>query len=109
MTSYGGQTKEYHVEVDPYRLRGHGVSLGQLESAIQNANQNVGGQRLFLGEQSYDIRGIGLLGSRSSATRDIESVVVAEQKGTPVRIKDVADVDVGHAPRLGIVEFTTAT
>ncbi len=105
VTSYGGQTKEYHVEVDPYRLRGHNVSLAQLTDAIQNANQNVGGQRLFMGEQSYDVRGIGLLGSRSSAERDIENVVVSEQKGTPVRVKDVADVAVGHAPRLGIVGY----
>jgi cobalt-zinc-cadmium resistance protein CzcA len=105
VTSYGGETKQYHVEVDPYRLRGHGVTLAQLTGAIQNANQNVGGQRLFMGEQSYDIRGIGLLGSRAPTQRDIESVVVAEQKGTPVRVKDVADVDIGHAPRLGIVGF----
>src|SRR5215469_10507154 len=77
VTSYGGETKQYHVEVDPYRLRGHAVALGQVTSAIQNANQNVGGQRLFMGEQSYDVRGIGLLGSRSSAVRDIENIVVA--------------------------------
>src|SRR5271165_4020656 len=90
VTSYGGQTKQYHVEVDPYRLRGHGVSLSQVTTAIQNANQNVGGQRLFMGEQSYDIRGIGLLGARTGyQVHDIENIVVAEQKGTPVRIKDI--------------------
>jgi heavy metal efflux system protein len=105
VTSYGGETKEYHVEVDPYRLRGHNVSLNQLTGAIQNANQNVGGQRLFMGEQSYDVRGIGLLGSHSSTERDIQNVVVAELKGTPTRVKDVADVDIGHAPRLGIVGY----
>src|SRR5580693_815385 len=65
VTSYGGETKQYHVEVDPYRLRGHGVGLSSVISAIQNANQNVGGQRLFMGEQSYDVRGIGLIGARS--------------------------------------------
>jgi heavy metal efflux system protein len=105
VTSYGGETKQYHVEVDPYRLRGHGVTLGGLVGAIQNANQNVGGQRLSMGEQSYDIRGVGLLGSRSAPSHDIENVVVAEQKGTPVRVKDVADVAIGHAPRLGIVGY----
>src|SRR5580704_4939984 len=105
VTSYGGETKEYHVEVDPYRLRGHGVSLNQLTTAISNANQNVGGQRLFMGEQSYDVRGIGLLGSRTAAEHDIEQIVVAEQKGTPVRVKDIADVDIGFAPRLGIVGY----
>src|SRR5580698_7702242 len=105
VTSFGGESKEYHVEVDPYRLRGHGVPLNNVITAIQNANQNVGGQRLFMGEQSYDVRGIGLIGARNPPIHDIESVVVAEQKGTPVRIRDVADVDIGHAPRLGIVGF----
>ena len=105
VTSYGGETKQYHVEVDPYRLRGHAVSLAQVTGAIQNANQNVGGQRLFMGEQSYDIRGIGLLGSQTSPTRDTEDIVVNEQKGTPVRVRDIADVDIGYAPRLGIVGF----
>jgi len=105
VTSFGGESKEYHVEVDPYRLRGHSVPLANVISAIQNANQNVGGQRLFMGEQSYDVRGIGLIGARNPAVHDIESVVIAEQKGTPVRIRDVADVDVGHAPRLGIVGY----
>ncbi len=103
VTSYGGETKQYHVEVDPYRLRGNGVTLGQLTSAIRNSNENVGGDRLFMGEQSYDVRGIGLLGSRTAAQRDIENIVVSEQKGTPVRIRDVADVDIGFAPRLGLV------
>src|SRR5580658_3213379 len=108
VTSYGGETKEYHVEVDPYRLRGHGITLNQLTSAIQNANQNVGGQRLFMGEQSYDVRGIGLVGAHSpkvSAERDIENVVVAELKGTPVRVRDIGDVDIGSAPRLGLVGY----
>ena len=99
VTSFGGETKEYHVDVDPYRLKGHGVTLSQLMTAVQSANQNVGGQRLFIGEQSYDVRGIGLFDDR----HDIENVVVAEQKGTAVRVHDVADVDVGHAPRLGKV------
>ena len=57
VTSYGGTTKQYHVDVDPYRLRGHGVTLAQTITALQNANQNVGGQRLSIGEQSYDVRG----------------------------------------------------
>ena len=99
VVGYGGYTKEYHVEVDPYRLKGHGLTLAQLVSALSNANQNVGGQRLTLGEQSYNVRGIGLF--RSLA--DIREVVITEQKGTPVRVRDVADVSIGHAPRLGIV------
>ena len=64
VTSFGGETKQYHVEVDPYRLRGQGVSLTQLTTALQNANQNVGGQRLDIGEQAYTVRGVGLIKSR---------------------------------------------
>jgi cobalt-zinc-cadmium resistance protein CzcA len=99
VTSYGGLSKEYHVEVDPYRLKARGATLAQLTAAISNANQNVGGQRLELGQQSYTVRGVGLVGS----LKDIEDTVVLEAKGVPVRVRDVADVKLGWSPRLGIV------
>ena len=99
VVGFGGLTKQYHVDVDPYRLRGFNVSLAQLQSAITNANENVGGQRLTLGEQSFDVRGIGLIRS----VRDIEQITIAAQKGVPFRVRDVAAVSVGAAPRLGIV------
>ncbi|MFI5298512.1 MAG: efflux RND transporter permease subunit [Polyangiales bacterium] len=99
VTSFGGETKQYHVEVDPFRLKGQGVSLGQVVTALGNANQNVGGQRLSIGEQSYDVRGIGLLRN----VHDIDDVVVTEQKGIPVRLADIATTTLGAAPRLGIV------
>jgi cobalt-zinc-cadmium resistance protein CzcA len=99
VTSYGGLSKEYHVEVDPYRLKARGATLAQLTAAIGNANQNVGGQRLELGQQSYTVRGVGLVGS----LKDIEDTVVLEAKGVPVRVRDVADVKLGWSPRLGIV------
>ena len=89
----------------PLQAARYGVTLNQVETAITNGNQNVGGQRLFMGEQSYDVRGIGLLGSRTAPVHDIENIVVAAQKGTPVRVKDVADVAIGFAPRLGIVGY----
>ncbi len=99
VTSYGGETKEYHVEVDPFRLKGQGVTLSQVTTAIGNANQNVGGGRVSIGEQSYNIRGIGLVKN----VHDIENIVVTEQKGVPIRVHDVANVTIGHAPRLGVV------
>ena len=98
-TSFGGLSKEYHVEVDPYLLRARGVTLTQLSAALANANQNVGGQRMTIGQQAYTIRGIGLMNS----LKDIEDVVILEQKGVPVRVRDVAQVSIGNAPRLGIV------
>ncbi len=99
VVGFGGYTKEYHVEIDPYRLRGHNLTLNQLTTALGNANVNVGGQRLTLGEQAFNVRGIGLIHSLN----DIRNVVVSEQKGTPIRVRDVAEVSIGHAPRLGIV------
>jgi cobalt-zinc-cadmium resistance protein CzcA len=99
VVGFGGLTKQYQVEVDPYRLRGRNVSLAQLQAAIANANQNVGGQRLTLGEQSFDVRGVGLIRS----VQDIGDITVAAAKGVPVRVRDVANVQVGAAPRLGIV------
>jgi len=99
VVGFGGLTKQYQVEVDPYRLRGRGVVLSQLQSAIANANQNVGGQRLTLGEQSFDVRGVGLIRS----VQDIGDITVGSAKGVPMRLRDVATVNVGAAPRLGIV------
>ena len=99
VVSFGGETKQYHVEVDPFRLRGAGVTLDQLTGAIQSANQNVGGQRLSIGEQSFNVRGIGLLRS----LHDIDDIVIDEKHGVPVRLRDVARTTEGFAPRLGIV------
>jgi cobalt-zinc-cadmium resistance protein CzcA len=99
VVSFGGHTKEYHVEIDPSRLRAYSLSLSQVTTALANANRNVGGQYLTLGEQSFVVRGLGLIRS----LRDVRDVVVAEVNGTPIRVRELAKVDVGPAPRLGIV------
>jgi cobalt-zinc-cadmium resistance protein CzcA len=99
VVSFGGETKQFQVSVDPLRMRGQGVTLPQIMNSIQNANINVGGQRLVLGEQSYDVRGIGLLKTRS----DIENIVITEHNGIPVRVRDIGDATIGAAPRLGLV------
>jgi cobalt-zinc-cadmium resistance protein CzcA len=100
VTSFGGLTKQYHVDVDPYRLKGQGVTLPALTQALQNGNVNVGGNTLALGEQAYDVRGLGLVKSLN----DVSQVVVSSSAhGIPVRVGDVADVSLGHATRLGIV------
>ena len=99
VTSYGGETKQYQVSVDPSRLRAQGVTLQQLMAAISAGNQNVGGQRLTIGEQAFNVRGIGLI----RTVHDIEDIVITAVKGTPVKVRDVARVDLGFAPRLGVV------
>ena len=104
VVSFGGQTKQYHVNVDPFRLKGYGVTLDQLMTGIASSNQNVGGQRLTLGEQAYTIRGVGIIRD----VHDIESIVVATRTGTPIRVRDIATVDLGSAPRLGIVGHDAA-
>ena len=80
-------TVRISVDVKKARLRGHGVTLQQVQQAVQNANVNSGGQRLEMGEQSYDIRGIGLLRN----VHDIDETVIVDVKGTPVRVRDVAE------------------
>ena len=99
VTSFGGETKQYHVEVDPVRLRSHNASLNDLKIALANANLNVGGQRLTIGEQSFDVRGLGML----RGVADVAEVVVKQAGGVAVRVRDVADVRLGAAPRLGMV------
>lgn len=99
VVGFGGLVKQYHVDVDPYRLRGHGLTLTPLLTAITAANQNVGANVLNLGEQSFNVRGIGLI----QGLDDVRNVVVSASRGTPVRVGDLADVSIGNAPRLGIV------
>jgi len=99
VTSFGGETRQYQVNVDPFKMVGMGVTLNQLTAAISNANINVGGQYLALGEQSYNVRGIGLIHNLG----DIEKIVISEQKSVPVRVGDIARSEIGAAPRLGIV------
>lgn len=99
VVGFGGLVKQYHVDVDPYRLRGHGLSLAPMLGALSASNQNVGANVLNQGEQSFNVRGIGLI--RDLA--DIRNVVIASKGGTPVRVEDVAELSVGSAPRLGIV------
>jgi len=99
VTSFGGETRQFHVEIDPNRLRAHKLSVAQVNAAIANANQNVGGQRLSMGDESYDIRGVGLIKDE----HDLEDIVVVSNNGTPVRIGDLAHVTIGYAPRLGVI------
>ena len=97
VVTWGGTTKEDHVEADPRKLEGYGVTLQQLLAAIGNANANVGGRTVSVGEQSVNIRGVGLVKS----LEDIGNIVLSQQNGSPVRVKDIATVSEGIMPRLG--------
>jgi cobalt-zinc-cadmium resistance protein CzcA len=94
----GGRSKEYQAEINLDRMRAYGLTLPQIISAISTSNANVGGRTIAVGEQSVNVRGIGALGSLS----DIGNVVISQQGGLPVLLSDVAKVQVGFMPRLGI-------
>ncbi len=99
VSGFGGLTKEYHVNVDPQKLNYYQVPLSTLISSISNSNTNVGGNYLTVGEQAFDVRGIGFIHSLD----DISNIVLSTSKSTPIRVANVADVSIGYAPRLGIV------
>jgi cobalt-zinc-cadmium resistance protein CzcA len=99
VSTFGGLTKEYHVDVDPQLIDHYQIPLSTLISAIQAGNSNAGGNYLTVGEQAFDVRGIGFIHSLS----DIRNIVLSANKGTPLTVGNVAQVDVGYAPRLGVV------
>ena len=108
VNTWGGTTKEFEVEVDLNKLDAYNVTLPQVISAIGNGNVNVGGRNISFGQQSVNIRGIGLLNSGGNEdltqgyhVEDIQNVVLAQSNGVPVKVKDVAKVYVGYVPRLG--------
>jgi heavy metal efflux system protein len=110
VNSWGGPTKEFEVTVDPHKLEAYNVTVPQILTALGNANINVGGREISIGQQSINIRGVGLIddGGDDDLTKgykvdDIESVVLTQSNGVPVLVKDVAKVSVGYRPRLGIL------
>jgi heavy metal efflux system protein len=109
VNSWGGTTKQYQVEVDLHKLDAYNITIPQIITALGNANINVGGREITVGQQSVNIRGIGLFdsGGNSDLTQgwrvdDIENVVLTQVNGVPVQVKDLAKVSVGYVPRLGI-------
>ncbi|MCP3022484.1 efflux RND transporter permease subunit [Cupriavidus basilensis] len=97
VVSWGGTTKEYDVDADLHKLETYNVTLPQMVTALGNANINVGGRTINLGQQSVNIRGVGLVES----VKDIENIVLTQNNGVPVQVKDVAKVKIGFTPRLG--------
>src|SRR5689334_16239701 len=94
----GGKTKEFQAEIDLNRMMAYGLTLPQIINAITAGNSNVGGRTIALGEQSVNVRGIGVV----SSLEDIGNIVLTQQNGVPVLLSDVAKVQIGFTPRLGI-------
>jgi cobalt-zinc-cadmium resistance protein CzcA len=91
VNTWGGTTKEYDVEVDPRKLEAYGLTLAQVIGALGNANVNVGGRTINMGQQSVNVRGVGLMDSGGAAdltqgyrVQDIENVMLSELRGLPL-------------------------
>jgi cobalt-zinc-cadmium resistance protein CzcA len=110
INSWGGPTKEFEIEVDPHKLEAYSVTVPQILTALGNANINVGGREIRIGQQSVNIRGVGLIDdggnddlAQGYKVDDIENVVLTQVNGVPVLMKDIGKVSVGYRPRLGIL------
>src|ERR1700686_1301330 len=101
----GGTVMQYQGLLDPARLYGYHLTVPQVVQALGNNNANAGGGFYNQGGQFYYVRGLGLVQN----TGDIGNIVVASNKGTPIRIRAVGEVAIGNAPRLGNFGFQTHT
>jgi cobalt-zinc-cadmium resistance protein CzcA len=109
INAWGGTTKQFNVDADLQKLEAYNVTIPQLISALGNANINVGGREITIGQQSVNIRGVGLVDSggaddvtKGYKVQDIENIVLSQFNGLPIQVKNVASVSVGYVPRLGI-------
>ena len=98
VTGWGGKTKTFEIAIDQGRLVHYGLSIPQVLQAIGNANINVGGQTVNIGPQATVVRGIGLIHS----VDDVRKILLSANQGAPIYLSDVATVQVGNEPRLGI-------
>ncbi|MEK6254252.1 MAG: efflux RND transporter permease subunit, partial [Gemmatimonadales bacterium] len=102
VASLGGFEKQYQVEVDPERLRAFNIPVTRVVKAIADHNVDIGARVLEMGGREYMIRGLGYL----EGVEDIKNVAVgATANGTPIRVADVATVQVGPAPRRGAADL----
>lgn len=102
IASIGGYVKNYQITVDPVRLQAYRIPLSMVEMAIKNGNQDAGGEVIEMGEMEFMIRGLGYIKS----VQDLENipVMVDSKNGTPVYLRDVANVTIGPLMRRGLVE-----
>ena len=99
VANFGGLTTEYQLDLDPRQLQHYGLGIADVINAINNNNTNAGGGRVSRGDQSYVIRGVGLIRSLT----DIGATVVAQVNGSPVLVRDLGTPALSHQEREGIL------
>ena len=101
VASIGGFVQTYQVTVDPVKLRAYGIPLAKVSQVIRDSNRDVGGRVVEMAETEYMVRGKGYL----KGVADIENLVVKAQGGTPVRVRDIARVELAPDERRGLTEL----
>ncbi len=99
INSFGGKTKAYEIKIDPGKLANIGLTPLDVFTAVQNTNINVGGDMIFQNNQAFVVRGIGLLND----IEEIKNIIIQNNNGVPLLVKDVATVEISNIPRLGWV------
>ncbi|HTB53288.1 MAG TPA: CusA/CzcA family heavy metal efflux RND transporter [Ferruginibacter sp.] len=99
INSFGGKTKTYEIQVDPGKLASLGITPLDVFTAVQKTNINIGGDMIIENDQAFVVRGIGLL----NEINEIKNIIVENNNGVPVLVKDVAQVAISNVPRLGWV------
>ncbi len=104
--SFGGEVRQYQVQLQPQKLLAYGLSVDDVAEAIEENNHNAGGWYLDRGAEQLVIRGVGFLRSGEAGLRDIRNVPLKTEHGIPVRVGDVANVAFGAEIRQGAVTMT---
>ncbi|HML84232.1 MAG TPA: efflux RND transporter permease subunit, partial [Bacteroidales bacterium] len=99
INTWGGLLKQYEIAIDPMRLQAAGLSLAEVFNAVEKNNSVAGGAYIEKQNRSYFIRGDGMAKSLS----DIEAIVIKNMNGSPLLVRDVAEVRYGHANRFGAI------
>ncbi|MBU1478826.1 MAG: CusA/CzcA family heavy metal efflux RND transporter [Gammaproteobacteria bacterium] len=104
--SFGGDVRQYQVQVDPNKLRAYGLSMAQVTEALESNNRNAGGWFMDQGQEQLVVRGYGMLPAGAEGLAAIAQIPLTEDKGTPVRVGDIAQVNFGSEIRVGAVTMT---
>lgn len=99
VNSWGGYEKQYQIRIDPARLIKHGLTFDEVVEAVGDNNRNVGGGNITQNSQMLLVHGIG----RTVSLKQIKSIVIKAKDGVPIRVRDVADVEIGYEIRRGAV------
>ena len=102
ITTFGGPLKQFQILISPDKLRKYNLTVSEIITAVEQNNQNTGGNTITRGGQGFAVRGLGAI----KAIQDIQNILLTSVQGVPVFIRDVASVEVGPPPPSGILGYT---